>query len=57
MNERIVIDATVATQALSMPWWLSAFEELMQFGIVVVTLIVVLIRLKIVVSEWKSKRK
>ena len=57
MNERIVIDATVATQALSMPWWLSVFEEWMQFGIVVVTLIVVLIRLKIVVSEWKSKRK
>jgi len=55
MKERLAIDAVVAAPALSLPWWLHAVEEGMQFGIVCVTLVIVILRLRIAIRDWKQR--
>tara|TARA_R110000803_G_C11848337_1_gene305501 strand:+ start:210 stop:413 length:204 start_codon:yes stop_codon:yes gene_type:complete len=54
MTEKLLIDAAVATPVVTMPWWLHMFEQYIQFGITVTTLIVVLSRLYVIVKEWKG---
>ena len=55
MKERIAIDAVVAFPALTLPWWLQLIESWMQFGVVAVTLVIVIYRLRIVMREWQNK--
>tara|TARA_R100001443_G_scaffold9053_1_gene18557 strand:+ start:898 stop:1065 length:168 start_codon:yes stop_codon:yes gene_type:complete len=55
MKERMAIDAAVAAPALSLPLWLHTVQETMQFGIVCVTLIIVVIRARIAWREWRNK--
>ena len=57
MKEKFMTDAAVAAPALSLPWWVQAFEDWMQFGITVITLTVVTIRLVFVLQEWYNKKK
>lgn len=56
MKERIAIDAAVAFPALTLPWWLQLVESWMQFGVVAVTLVIVIYRLRIVMREYKNQR-
>jgi hypothetical protein len=55
MKEKIIIDGAIATPALTMPWWLHIFEEWAQFGITVVTLILVCSRLYVLYKDHKEK--
>ena len=55
MKERLTLDAAIAAPAITLPWGVGAFEEMAQLGIIVVTLIIVLIRLRIVIREWRSR--
>ena len=55
MKERIAVDAAVAFPALTLPWWLELVESWMQFGVVAVTLVIVIYRLRIVMREWRGK--
>ena len=57
MKEKVMTDAVVAGPALSLPWWVQAFEDWMQFGITVITLTVVTIRLVFVLQEWYNNKK
>lgn len=57
MKEKVMTDAVVAAPALSLPWWVQAFEDWMQFGITVITLTVVTIRLVFVLQEWYNNKK
>lgn len=57
MKEKVITDAAVAAPALSLPWWVQAFEDWMQFGITVITLTVVTIRLVFVLQEWYNNKK
>ncbi len=54
MKERLAIDAAVAAPALTLPWWLHAVEEGMQFGIVCITLLIVILRARIAWREWRE---
>ena len=56
MNDRIIADAAVLIPAVSVTW-LDMFDGTLSIAVGIVTLIAVLIRLKIVWAEWKSKRK
>jgi len=55
MKEKLIIDGAIATPALTMPWWLHIFEEWMQFGISIVTLLLVCSRLFVLYKEHKEK--
>lgn len=57
MKEKLITDAMVAAPALSLPWWVQAFEEWMQFSITAITLTIVTIRLVFVLLEWYNKKK
>ena len=55
-KEKLIIDAAIATPAMTIPWWLHVFEAAMQFGIVSITLIVVLIRAHLAWRDWIRRR-
>ena len=54
-KETLLIDTAIAAPAITIPWWAQMFEAWAQFGIVSLTLIVVLFRVHIVWKDWKSK--
>tara|TARA_R100000656_G_scaffold61397_1_gene47393 strand:+ start:616 stop:789 length:174 start_codon:yes stop_codon:yes gene_type:complete len=54
-KEKLLIDTAIAAPAITIPWWAQIFEAWAQFGIVSLTLIVVLLRVHIVWKDWKSK--
>ena len=54
-KEKLLIDAAIAAPAITIPWWAQMFEAWAQFGIVFLTLILVLFRVHIVWKDWKSK--
>ena len=54
-KEKLLIDTAIAAPAITIPWWAQMFEAWAQFGIVSLTLIVVLLRVHIVWNDWKSK--
>ena len=54
-KEKLLIDTAIAAPAITIPWWAQMFEAWAQFGIVSLTLIVVLFRVHIVWKDWKSK--
>ena len=54
-KEKLLIDAAIAAPAITIPWWAQMFEAWAQFGIVSITLIVVLFRAHIAWKVWKSK--
>ena len=54
-KEKLLIDTAIAAPAITIPWWAQMFEAWAQFGIVSLTLIVVLLRVHIVWKDWKSK--
>jgi len=54
-KEKLIIDAAIAAPAVTIPWWAQIFEAWAQFGIVSITLIVVLFRAHIAWKDWKSK--
>ena len=56
MNDKLVFDVALAAPALTLPLWVSVFEEWLRFGITVTTLIVVTIRLVFVLQEWYNKK-
>tara|TARA_R110000787_G_scaffold82634_1_gene178477 strand:- start:587 stop:757 length:171 start_codon:yes stop_codon:yes gene_type:complete len=56
MNDKVIADAAVLIPAVSVTW-LDLFDGTLSIAVGIVTLIAVLIRLKIVLAEWKSKRK
>ena len=47
-KEKLLIDTAIAAPAITIPWWAQIFEAWAQFGIVSLTLIVVLLRVHIV---------
>ena len=55
MKDKLLIDIAVATPVFTMPWWLHVFEEWIQFGITIATLVIVISRLYIVYKECKEK--
>lgn len=55
-KEKLVIDAAIAVPAITLPWWAKLFEAWMQFGIVSLTLIVVLIRMHLAWRDWIRRR-
>jgi uncharacterized membrane protein YcjF (UPF0283 family) len=55
MKDKLLIDIAVATPVFTMPWWLHVFEEWIQFGITIATLVIVISRVYIVYKEWKEK--
>ncbi len=57
MKEKLITDAVVAAPALTLPWWVQAFEEWMHFGITLITLTVVTIRLVLVLKEWYNNKQ
>lgn len=56
MKEKLVIDAAVAGPALSLPLWVQLFEGYMQTGVTLVVLVTVIVRLHIVIKEWKNRK-
>ena len=52
-KEKLLIDTAIAAPAITIPWWAQMFEAWAQFGIVSLTLIVVLLRVHIVWKDWK----
>jgi len=54
-KEKLLIDTAIAAPAITIPWWAQMFEAWAQFGIVSLTLIVVLFRVHIAWKDWKSK--
>lgn len=56
VKEKLVIDAAVAGPALSLPLWVQLFEGYMQTGVTLVVLITVIVRLHIVIKEWKNRK-
>jgi hypothetical protein len=56
MNDKLLVDLGVAAPVLTMPWWLHNFEEWLQFGITLATLVIVLSRLYVALKEWKDKK-
>jgi|TARA_R100001530_G_scaffold8312_2_gene8786 hypothetical protein len=54
-KEKLLIDTAIAAPAITIPWWAQIFEAWAQFGIVSLTLIVVLFRVHIAWKDWKSK--
>jgi hypothetical protein len=56
MNDKIVADAAVLIPAIAVTW-LDLFDGGISVIVGLVTLVAVIIRLKIVWAEWKSKRK
>ena len=54
-KEKLIIDTAIAAPAITIPWWAQIFEAWAQFGIVSLTLIVVLFRAHIAWKDWKSK--
>ena len=54
-KEKLLIDAAIAAPAITIPWWAQMFEAWAQFGIVSITLIVVLFRAHIAWKAWRYK--
>ena len=54
-KEKLLIDTAIAAPAITIPWWAQIFEAWAQFGIVSLTLIVVLFRVHIAWKDCKSK--
>ena len=54
-KEKLLIDTAIAAPAITIPWSAQMFEAWAQFGIVSLTLIVVLFRVHIAWKDWKSK--
>jgi hypothetical protein len=56
MNDKLIFDVSIATPALTLPLWVTVFEEWLRLGITVTTLLIVAIRLVFVLQEWYNKK-
>jgi hypothetical protein len=56
MKDKIAADIAVIVPAVSLTW-MDFFDGGISIAVGLVTLVAVIIRLKIVWAEWKSKRK
>mgnify|MGYP003146387229 CR=1 FL=1 len=55
-KEKLLIDTAIAAPAITVPWWAQIFEAWAQFGIISITLIVVLIRMHLACRDWIRRR-
>ena len=56
MKEKIAADIAVIVPAVSVTWF-NMFDGVLKLAVGIITLAAVLIRLRIVWAEWKSRQK